>query len=302
MTIRNNPYYSLFLSKNLSALDEKNVRRAELDEYYYGARYYNPRESVWLSVDPLFEKTMTPYQYTYQNPLKYTDPTGMKGEDWVQQGSRIIWDEQVTSKQNTKPGQTYIGKSDEDVLNYLGVNNSQKFERTKYGSISSEENGNVVTEWTRLYLNGQINISLNTNFDKTEVIGVNIQAFVEDLKSSNGNITPVAGGTATLDYAYMKGETKTLIPTVNSIPSGREAVFSIPLSKALEYKDYQKTISMKINLYNERDNMHTPVVIHPILPIPVSLRIDSGKGGGLFFPNKGLPLNRNKNAKKAIKF
>jgi RHS repeat-associated protein len=56
----------------------------ELDEetglYYYGARYYNPRESVWLSVDPLFEKTMTPYQYTYQNPLKYTDPTGMKEE------------------------------------------------------------------------------------------------------------------------------------------------------------------------------------------------------------------------------
>jgi hypothetical protein len=31
-------------------------------------------------VDPLFEKTMTPYQYTYQNPINYTDPTGMKGE------------------------------------------------------------------------------------------------------------------------------------------------------------------------------------------------------------------------------
>jgi RHS repeat-associated protein len=76
MTIRKNPYYSLFLRKNLSALDEKNVRRAELDEYYYGARYYNPRESVWLSVDPLFEKTMTPYQYTYQNPLKFIDPNG----------------------------------------------------------------------------------------------------------------------------------------------------------------------------------------------------------------------------------
>ena len=62
----------------------------ELDEetglYYYGARYYNPRESVWLSVDPLFEKTMTPYQYTYQNPLKYTDPTGMKGEDIIIRG------------------------------------------------------------------------------------------------------------------------------------------------------------------------------------------------------------------------
>jgi len=28
-------------------------------------------------VDPLFEKTGTPYQYTYQNPIRYTDPTGM---------------------------------------------------------------------------------------------------------------------------------------------------------------------------------------------------------------------------------
>ena len=56
----------------------------ELDEetglYYYGARYYNPRESIFLSVDPLFEQTMTPYQYTYQNPIRYTDPTGMSAE------------------------------------------------------------------------------------------------------------------------------------------------------------------------------------------------------------------------------
>ena len=52
----------------------------ELDEetgwYYYGARYYDPRISVWLSVDPLAEQTMTPYQYTYQNPVRYIDPNG----------------------------------------------------------------------------------------------------------------------------------------------------------------------------------------------------------------------------------
>nr|WP_221405079.1 RHS repeat-associated core domain-containing protein [Apibacter adventoris] len=57
----------------------------ELDEetglYYYGARYYNPRESVWLSVDPLFEETMTPYQYTYQNPIRFTDPMGMEPDE-----------------------------------------------------------------------------------------------------------------------------------------------------------------------------------------------------------------------------
>lgn len=52
----------------------------ELDEetgwYYYGARYYDPRVSVWLSVDPLAEQTMTPYQYSYQNPVMFIDPDG----------------------------------------------------------------------------------------------------------------------------------------------------------------------------------------------------------------------------------
>src|SRR5690606_41727189 len=52
----------------------------ELDEdtgwYYYGARYYDTRVSVWLSVDPLAEQTMTPYQYGYKNPIKYVDPVG----------------------------------------------------------------------------------------------------------------------------------------------------------------------------------------------------------------------------------
>ncbi len=62
----------------------------ELDEetgwYYYGARYYDPRISIWLSVDPLAEQTMTPYQYTYQNPINLVDPTGMAGDtpdDWI---------------------------------------------------------------------------------------------------------------------------------------------------------------------------------------------------------------------------
>ncbi|WP_221405083.1 RHS repeat domain-containing protein [Apibacter adventoris] len=57
----------------------------ELDEetglYYYGARYYNPRKSIFLSVEPMFEETMTSYQYTYQNPIKFIDPTGMSAED-----------------------------------------------------------------------------------------------------------------------------------------------------------------------------------------------------------------------------
>ncbi len=60
---------------------------AETGWYYYGARYYNPKWSIWLSVDPLAEKYSgwSPYNYTLQNPINFTDPTGMVAEksDWI---------------------------------------------------------------------------------------------------------------------------------------------------------------------------------------------------------------------------
>lgn len=59
----------------------------ELDEetgyYYYGARYYNPRLSLWLSVDPMALKfpNWNPYNYTMQNPINLIDPSGMEPEE-----------------------------------------------------------------------------------------------------------------------------------------------------------------------------------------------------------------------------
>ncbi len=43
--------------------------------------FYGPQLPISLSVGPLTEQTMTPYQYTYQNPVRYIDPTGMAAED-----------------------------------------------------------------------------------------------------------------------------------------------------------------------------------------------------------------------------
>ena len=46
--------------------------------YYYGARYYDPKVSLWLNVDPLAEKypTMSPYIYVANNPINAIDPDG----------------------------------------------------------------------------------------------------------------------------------------------------------------------------------------------------------------------------------
>ena len=55
--------------------------------YYYGARYYDPVVSRWLSIDPLAEKYpgLSPYNYTANNPVMLVDPDG-KGtneNEWV---------------------------------------------------------------------------------------------------------------------------------------------------------------------------------------------------------------------------
>ena len=44
--------------------------------HYYGARYYQSKLSVWMSVDPLAHKTLEPYVFTGNNPIMLVDPDG----------------------------------------------------------------------------------------------------------------------------------------------------------------------------------------------------------------------------------
>src|SRR5699024_7176059 len=60
---------------------------AETGNYYYGARYYNPKWSIWLSVDPLAERYpgWSSYNYTLYNPVRFVDPDGRSvamPDDW----------------------------------------------------------------------------------------------------------------------------------------------------------------------------------------------------------------------------
>jgi len=51
----------------------------------FGARYYWPEVSVWLSVDPMASGRpgITPYHYCQNNPLNRVDPNGMWDDDYT---------------------------------------------------------------------------------------------------------------------------------------------------------------------------------------------------------------------------
>ncbi|WP_421751043.1 RHS repeat domain-containing protein [Croceimicrobium sp.] len=61
----------------------KAVACEQTGNFYYVARYYDPKISVWLSVDPLASNYpyISPYNFVENNPLKFIDPTGMGPED-----------------------------------------------------------------------------------------------------------------------------------------------------------------------------------------------------------------------------
>ncbi|GAA4092616.1 RHS repeat-associated core domain-containing protein [Mucilaginibacter panaciglaebae] len=64
-------------------LYNKKELQTELGQYDYGARFYDPVIARWTSVDPLVEagqESMTPYGYTFDDPVRYTDPDGRAPE------------------------------------------------------------------------------------------------------------------------------------------------------------------------------------------------------------------------------
>ena len=124
----------------------------ELDEetglYYYGARYYDPRSSVWISVDPLAEEKpwLSSYVYCLNNPLKFIDPDGEDEWDVDKKTNKI------TQKTNPKADAIYVndnGKRIDGVVmakgsvNWIKGYNINKKENDGM-NINGDENGTKV--------------------------------------------------------------------------------------------------------------------------------------------------------------